>query len=74
MAHLCASRAIKITRMARIRATREKDTPPKLVGITIARNVLSALADTRRVADGLNLSAVGGKECACRILSRGWES
>jgi hypothetical protein len=33
--------------------------------------VLSALADTSIVAEGLNLSAVGGNECACRILRRG---
>jgi hypothetical protein len=31
-------------------------------GTTIARIVLSALAETRRLADGLNFSAVGGKE------------
>jgi len=36
--------------------------PAKEGGTTIALIVLSALAETRRFADGLNLSAVGGKE------------
>jgi hypothetical protein len=36
--------------------------PAKEGGTTIARIVLSALAETRRLAEGLNLSAVGGKE------------
>lgn len=40
-------------------------------GTTIALIVLSALADTRRFADGLNFNAVGGNEWAARILSRG---
>lgn len=38
--------------------------PPKLAGTTMARTVLSALADTRREAEGLNLRAVGGNEWA----------
>jgi hypothetical protein len=45
--------------------------PSKDAGTTIARIVLSALAETRRLAEGLNLSAVGGKLCALRILSSG---
>lgn len=45
--------------------------PPKLDGTMIVRTVLSALADTSIVADGLNFKAVGGKECALRILSSG---
>lgn len=48
------------------------ETPPKLDGTTIVRIVLSALAETIIVADGLNLSAVGGNECTCKILRRGW--
>lgn len=40
-------------------------------GTTMARIVLSALADTSRLAEGLNLSAVGGNEWAARIFSRG---
>lgn len=38
--------------------------PPNLAGTTMARTVLSALADTRREAEGLNLRAVGGNEWA----------
>lgn len=47
--------------------------PSKDAGTTIARMVLSAEADTSSVADGLNFSAVGGNECACRILSNGYD-
>ena len=46
--------------------------PENDAGTTIARMVLSALALTRRFADGLNFSAVGGKEWAWRILSSGY--
>lgn len=45
--------------------------PLNEAGTTTARMVLSALADTSKLAEGLNLSAVGGKEWACRILRRG---
>lgn len=45
--------------------------PPKLAGTTIRRTVLSALAETSKVPVGLNLSAVGGKEWECKILSWG---
>lgn len=48
--------------------------PSKLAGTTIARIVLSALADTRRFAEGLNRSAVGGKEWAARILRSGYSN
>lgn len=37
----------------------------------MARIVLSALAETSKLAEGLNLRAVGGKEWAARILSKG---
>lgn len=57
--------------MAAMIAITLKDTPPKVDGTTIVRIVLSALADTIIVADGLNLSAVGGNEWACRIFNRG---
>lgn len=40
----------------------------------MARIVLSALAETRRLAEGLNLRAVGGNEWAARILRSGWIS
>jgi len=46
--------------------------PSKEAGTTIARMVLSALAETKSEASGLNLSAVGGKLCALRIFRRGW--
>jgi hypothetical protein len=45
---------------------------PKLDGITISLTVLSAPALANRFPDGLNASAVMAKECACRILSRGY--
>ena len=38
--------------------------PSKEAGTTIARIVLSGLAETSRLAEGLNRRAVGGKECA----------
>lgn len=61
-----------MTRMtAMMNAITLNETPPKLDGTTIVRMVLSALAETIIVADGLNLSAVGGKECTCRIFRRG---
>lgn len=50
----------------------QRNAPPaKEGGTTIARIVLSALAETRRFAEGLNLSAVGGNECAAKIFSKG---
>jgi len=52
-------------------AGKESLLPAKEGGTTIARMVLSALAETRRFADGLNFSAVGGNEWAARILSSG---
>jgi hypothetical protein len=55
-------------------AGKESLLPAKEGGTTIARMVLSALAETRRFADGLNFSAVGGKECAARIFSSGYTS
>lgn len=40
-------------------------------GTTTTRIVLSALAETSRFADGLNFSAVGGNEWACKIFNKG---
>lgn len=75
-----------MTRIATITATSDADTvvsmilwiklicslPANEAGTTIARMVLSALAETKRDASGLNCRAVGGKLCALRILSSGW--
>jgi len=60
--------------MLHLIAGEESLLPAKEGGTTIARMVLSALADTRRLADGLNLSAVGGNEWAARILRSGYSS
>lgn len=57
--------------MARMNSTTEADMPPKLDGTTIARSVLSALAETRSVPEGLKRSAVGGKLWVSRILRSG---
>lgn len=70
---LCWSKIATMTNtIAMMIAMTLKDTPPKLDGTTIVRIVLSALAEMSMVPDGLNLSAVGGNECTCRIFRRGW--
>lgn len=40
----------------------------------MALMVLSALAETSKLADGLNLSAVGGNECAAKIFNNGCDA
>lgn len=47
------------------------DMPSKEAGTTIARIVLSGLAETSNEAEGLKRKAVGGKECAWSIFSNG---
>ena len=45
--------------------------PVVAVGMTTVRRVLSALADTRRVPEGLNRIVVGGKSWAFKMVNRG---
>lgn len=45
----------------------------RLSGTEITLTELSALPDTRRLAEGLKLSVVGGNSCVLRIVSSGYE-
>ena len=52
-------------------AGRNVQEPPTTLGMLTIRIELSALPDTSRVVDELNLIVVGGNSCAFKMVMRG---
>jgi hypothetical protein len=71
MRYCVAKAKITAIKMTRRDVRTPEDCPVVGVGMTTVRRVLSALADTRRVPEGLNRIVVGGKSWAFKMVNRG---